>query len=397
MNATNPLLLPELLKSILDELSFPNLASALRVCYLWFDIGTDKLWREPSVSALASVDPRRRGFYTKKVLELEFGYLEEIHHEAFKKFEFPQLRKLSEVYYNVLPSPPPLDQYIQPKLHEFASSLGPITEQFYDRLFSNCPRLQLLSIGTPAEDFSSDQFFTSMQKCKSLKTLHFTRDMERHVTCEPLLQIAGRSNLESLTLDWVLEHEVVETIFDASPELFKGLTTLDVKVESRDVSTIIRGIKSVRSLNMTIIDDDVNVLCHIATLNELQSLAVTHSRGTMYSLTELQSLQALSKLQQLRIGPPIRHYFEDVGAGLTDESFGSFIAHFPQLREFCMLISCDLSVSALRSLAKSCPMIKSIHLFGSYDIQSLESIPGPIFPHLTSLEIGAVVEGLGSG
>ncbi|GAB7351804.1 hypothetical protein MBLNU459_g2376t1 [Dothideomycetes sp. NU459] len=228
-----------------------------------------------------------------------------------------------------------------------------------------------------------------MQKCTTLETLVFSRHMSDHFTSDSLLRISDLPNLNSLNLQWMLESEIIQSVFSVGFQGFQSLRKLDMQIQSKDVPTLVNGITLVQDLALKIVDDDHESLCHIAKLGKLRRLIVTHIRGTRYSITELQSLQVLSQLQELRIGPSFHLYFEDVG-DFTDESFKHFMSHFPQLRYLSLLMLCNLTVEGLRSISTSCPLLKSLRLLGLYDLRGLENLRSPAFPNLEVLELGEV-------
>lgn len=399
MSSINPLDLPELLIAILEYLQpHPSsLCSAIRVNRVWYEAGTDILWQNiEDIKALVAVSADRRSKYSSKIRYLE-SFRPGPHHD-FKDLDFSRLKSFTE-YAGSLRIPLVLDQYIQPNLEEFACHMGPIPKETFDRLFRICPRLRAFSIDRPGRGiYDATNFFEPIRSCPSLRSFDFMYDMSPICTDDRLVEISKRKNLESLSLGWWLKRQTIETVFSPDPSSFRSLESLKVSLKSRDVSIFVQSIRAlpITELRLRIGGNDEAVLHHLARLRNLITLDVIHSSETRHSLADLQTLQELSRLEVLSLGRPEGVTLvepDDHLGDFTDDTFGTFISHFPLLRKLSLNFHCDISIAALRSIAKSCPLLQELALYPtqSWDMPALYELPAPTFPVLKSLSLDTTI------
>lgn len=223
--------------------------------------------------------------------------------------------------------------------------------------------------------------------------------MDKYCTDDHLQQLGRRENLEGLALWWCLKPQTINTVFTPDAMAFQSLKFLKVGIRSCDVSKLVEGIREtpIRDLRLSVRDNLEVVLRHLAVLHNLQTLDVAYKFETRHSLTDLQALQSLNQLRTLVLGrceyafvEPDTHYGD-----ITDDTFDKFISHFPHLFQLNLILYIDVSVSALRSIAKHCPHIQEIGLYPTHpcDLNGFEELPAPAFRVLDSLVIDRIEGG----
>ncbi|POR32481.1 Uncharacterized protein TPAR_07313 [Tolypocladium paradoxum] len=393
------LTLPEILVNVFEllESHAPSLVAAIRVNKQWFACGTDVLWREPPLEALADVKEDRRQVYAAKIRALSFfGGDDNAYHARFQHLQFSSLRRVSlDVYRRDEGGGYHIRQYIQPSLEEFLLYGSDLDDELLHHVQNTCRRLQRILMDSPGQRVTASSFFNFISGCNSLKHMEFECGMDHLLTDELLLHLAHRASLSSLAIGKACSKQVLEQISTHISEPFKELQTLHMPVPSSAVPLLVELVKHATSLDLAVRDADIPVTRIISAKADLHALSLSFAVPTELSRNDILSLQALSRLERLSIGPEDMYDAAVVTAfssGFSDSDFDELCSKLPFLRRIEFKVQCNLSAAALESLSTHCPLLEECTMPQVVDLQalSLDARQAVMFPHLRLLELGGL-------
>lgn len=383
--------LPDILLKILEYLADDpvSLRSAVLVNKTWAEEGTNVLWRNPPVAALASISDGRRQIYAEKVYDLSFSGDEEgFQHAAFRQLRFPRLKRLSVDFYRAQDQEKLwIGQYLQPSLEEFSLYGGDLAEDLLDFLGSRCVRLRKILIDHPINELEPDQFLAFLKAARSLVSMTFLVRMDKLITDQVFLHLAGRDNLEVLKLGKLIGGPIIKEVLEEISDPFKHLQELAIRLESTAVSSLVLTVRSITRLALEMEDDKCEVLQTIVSLRNLRSLEVHFRHKRVLPPAEIMALQHLKQLRKLVLQPWDE---ESPASTLTDEDFARLSSSLRDLTHLSFQVQCNLSGAALKSLGEHCTLLESCEMLGSYDLRLLNEARVPTFPELRELELGKV-------
>ncbi|QPG97841.1 hypothetical protein C2857_006929 [Epichloe festucae Fl1] len=387
-----PVLVPEILLHIFNHLhgQGPALLAAIRVNRHWFSCGTDVLWRRPEWEALVALPPDRRQFYAHKIEHLSFnGDEQSSYHERFKDLAFTNLKSISLDSYRPGPDGYRLEQYLSPSLESFALFGANITESVLLQLQTTCWRLRAILIDNPGPNITPSSFSDCIRACEHLQDVQFMYGMDRLLTDELLIHLAQRPKLTRLRVGKPWSDELMQRISEQVSTPFPALRSLEVSVASQAVPTLIGLIDSVTELTVSVLDSEADVIEALSSMTELVSLTVSFATSRQLSRKDILAVKRLSKLkvlatEALDVQVPAIH------EGFNDADFDDVVSSLPALRQLQLTIQCDLSVAAIMSLSKHCPLVERLELVPVLDVQTLQAHAGNsvILPELRELSLG---------
>lgn len=192
--------IPEILLAILNHLSEdrPALRAAILINSIWHEQGTNILWRNPPVGALAAIPSHDiRQYYAIKVRELNFDNDHQEFHATFKFLGFPGLRRLGNIsFWRDHGAKPSLEQYIQPSLEAFVFH-GGVLDNVLSPLQTSCSRLRRIDLD-PAilhVDVTAERLLSFLKSCKNLTSIEFGGGIYGVQTDDVLIHLLGRQHL----------------------------------------------------------------------------------------------------------------------------------------------------------------------------------------------------------
>lgn len=389
-----PVLVPEMLLTIFDHLHGHGpalLLAAIRVNRHWFSCGTDVLWRRPEWEALVALPPDRRQFYAHKIEHLSFnGDEQSSYHEHFKDIAFTNLKSISLDSYRPGPDGYPLEQYLSPSLESFALFGGNMTDRVLLQLQTTCWRLRAILIDYPGPKITPSSFSDCIRACEHLQDVQFMYGMHHLLTHEFLIHLAQRPKLTCLRVGKPWSDELMQRISEQVPTPFPALESLEVAVASRAVPTLVGLIGRVTELTVSVLDSEADVIEALSSMTQLVSLTVSFATTTQLSRKDISALKRLSKLKVLVAEAAPDAQVSAIHEGFNDADFHDVVSSLPALRRLHFTVQCDLSVAAIISLSKHCPLVEHLVLAPVLDLQTLQARAdnSVILPELRELSLG---------
>ncbi|KAL1984092.1 hypothetical protein VTN96DRAFT_9592 [Rasamsonia emersonii] len=369
--------LPEILLEIFGYLESdrPSLAAAIRVNRKWFLHGTTILWRQASPRELARAAENRRQFYASKIRSLVFDESKASYdpYDLIEDLEVTNLKSVTIWGFrtaNILR----LKQYLQPSLEEFLFYEGDIDSSLLDHLKTTCRRLRKIVIDSPEPHITPSEFSEFLQGCASLESMKFMFDMDRLITDETLLHLAGHENLKVLDVGVRIYKATIEEILTKVPTPFKALQKLKIVTHAEAVPSLTKMVNPIRLRRL-----DLKLgLYRLGVLEQLSHLTdLRHLRLSFYGRlpsNELLLLRSLVKLEQLSISifDIFWHWQEDGYLDLTDDEFEELISHLGHLRTLRIAAKSPLSAAILESLCKHCPFLQHCSIGSVFDMKIIQ-------------------------
>ncbi len=281
-------------------------------------------------------------------------------------------------------------------------------------LAGNCPRLghlRLYYYDVPGDDRRAVALLRAFFLCcpTSLTSISLSCRLPACAALGELFQCWARlpllANLE------VSPHEVDGAGLEAATQLqdirhgvvsFQRLQRLRMRLCTGHAEHLVAAAPALTELDLTVDMGDRFVLADLAPLTQLRALDVRYNAVTAHPLTP-RNVAALQLMGQLRVlGIVARpHDDENDAEGqqqhaaryVTDADFGRLAAALPHLIHLCIEVGeravSLLTGAALRSVGEHCRSLKSLAVDGQWDMSCWrESSKTPLFPRLTSIELG---------
>ncbi|CAG9979832.1 unnamed protein product [Clonostachys byssicola] len=396
------LALPEILTPILalvddDDDGCGTLAAAARVNTVWFGCATGLLWKKISGAALGCVPAQRRQVYASKIEAIVFTAEDGDLHEPFRELEFALLRELTLHTYHPEPRKAALyhlRQYLRPRLDKFYFFGGELDQEFMSYVQNTCRDLTRLWIDLPGRKVTVDSFFDFVSGFKFLEEIHLKRGVDHLLSDKLLYHLARLPNLRELDIGHYLSPRFLSHISQKIPGAFPALESLGATIDSDCVPAITYTLKHVTSLDLTILDAELDALAILGSTLRLQQIKILYDCSIQFTASQLLALKPLQNLENLTIRstPGAIEVSHPSGTLFCDEDFQELVSGMPNLRSLELECIADLEIGSLNSLSVSCPMLEELELLSPFDLQSFLTKAGdePIFPHLRRLEISGI-------
>lgn len=377
------------------------LLPALLVNRDWANRGTSLLWREPFTPALARITPQRRQFYADKVQSIGL-YLYRFDHAgcpaAFASLSFPQLKRLE---INSCPSSITLDlrPYLSSSITSFTFLGCPhLPRSLLDLIAFCCPKLRKVHLDYTNEDRANEHFLKFLHKCKHLQELSLSSEDGSGITANVLENLISRKQLECLYAPYnLISYSSIATIMQGSSRLrpSRNMRSLYLNIESRAVAPILSATELLVEVQLNLSDSGYDIFGPIGALPCLETVDICFSMPKRLSIQELRSISGLTRLKNLSIYRAAAGPYQEGGPLLiaeawTDELFESWISSYRNLERLWFGFRPMNShwISETRIIAKSCPKLIELSMYGIHDIGAWRVSPQPLFPSLQQLELG---------
>ncbi|CAH0058260.1 unnamed protein product [Clonostachys solani] len=395
MSATEQALrLPELLLSVFELIlaSDSSLVPTTQVNQAWFDCATSFLWRRVNCRVLHRVPEQRRQIYASKIERIDFDGEEGDIHEAFKGLQFNHLKTITLDFFN----PPKggstcLRQYVQPTLQNFHFCGGDLDDEFLLQMKATCSRLRVLAMSLPGPRVTPSALSSFISGSQCLEEVNFN-DMEGLLSDTMLLDLAGRSNLLSLSWGTFIPPRLLARVSKETPAPFKNVRQLTSSVSTSSVMWISQNMVHLTHLIMKVEDCEQDALRPLPKLPNLKRIRLTLDAKTVLSTESLVALRSLSKLETLDLAAKTRgmKVFNARGGTFQNPDFQNLISGLPLLRQLSLVIEAQLSVRAGALLAKHCTFIEECNILKNFDTRLLMALAPedkPMFPFLLKLNV----------
>lgn len=142
---------------------------------------------------------------------------------------------------------------------------------------------------------------------------------------------------------------------------------------------------------MSVLDSEADVIEALSSMTQLVSLTVSFATTTQLSRKDISALKRLSKQLKVLVAEAAPDaQVSAIHEGFNDADFHDVVSSLPALRRLHFTVQCDLSVAAIISLSKHCPLIEHLVLAPVLDLQTLQARSGNsvILPELRELSLG---------
>ena len=408
--SSHVLRLPELLALIFENLRDDRLSlrSACLVNHLWFEEATNVLWRKTPSAALRRVGSSRRQIYANK----SHSFTKDRHlydpdniYSHMQRLTWPQLRYLyldearTGWCYKISPwhGQSFVYQYLQPMLKEVDIRKGCLMACLRDIVVSDLPRLRKLGLSQGDQCLNPKDLISFLKKLPLLNSISIGHEMDRVVTLETINYLMSRRGLLELRLDTVVGRETMEKAYALATAPFRDLKSLRIRVKSKAVSWLVQTMSysTLKELYLQVEDSRDPILNQVSSLTQLQVLGVTYIQTDFRETHEIPageiiSLRCLTQLHTLELGVDVW-----IGAfGFKEKDLEILTSALKQLRRFSFHISHSLPVSALLTIAKSCPALEELVFWGFYNVEALALAHDVEFSSLLRLELQSLTDGV---
>ncbi|KAE8317127.1 hypothetical protein BDV41DRAFT_526819 [Aspergillus transmontanensis] len=254
----------------------------------------------------------------------------------------------------------------------------------------SCPRLHCFSIRRSDPRLTPEILLGFLQKSPTLSDISI--QSEELVTGNILNHLAGRNDLQSLSLDGLIDIDTIGDLKITSP--FKVLRHLTISVTEAALPSLVGMIKSIQSFNLTLggpdSSEDSNsvALRHISQLIELRTLTLFIWGDMRIANEDIVSLKSLTQLRRLNISGASATSL--IAPRLQDPDFEELFKNLSQLEALNFdIFRSDITTDSLVSLGKCCPSLQRCEIMGIYDMAAFRYEKLPVFPTLELLSIGA--------
>ncbi|KAL6805480.1 hypothetical protein J3E68DRAFT_441903 [Trichoderma sp. SZMC 28012] len=382
------LCLPEILDLIfsfcLDANDLGTLSKAVQVNSLWFECGTEKLWKSTKATHnLLRVPGDRQQIYASKIFTISFDYtIARRYYDAFKDLEFRRLRELDIFTYGL--DVREMELYCAPSLHKVK----------FDGIF-----VQISTLGC-------------LRNCRELKSIqlrvwrgltpHLVLDVLKHL---PLLQEAnlshgpvGNTTIGAISGDLLLH--LAQSKYDMGFTSFPVLESLHLVATAAAIEGAVPLLRNLTSLTLLLEDSDYGALWHITGLTALTFLSLTFRKTIKISAAAMTALSALSKLRTLIMKPKQRSSNDTpivIKTDFSNDDCEIVASHWPDLRHLSLQLVCaKLSTKGLLSLSRHCRSLDFCETSQDINLDDLFSDDcngDALFPQLRTLHLTQTVDG----
>ncbi|KAJ3489414.1 hypothetical protein NLG97_g6003 [Lecanicillium saksenae] len=389
--------LPETLINIFSVLKgqgdSPSLLAVVRVNRQWFECGISVLWRDASCEALAAVsDEARRQLYASKIEMLDFsGDKESALHEKFRGLAFSNLREVSlDSYHPKMGKEYYMRQYFSPALRAFSFYGGDLDDQLLNSLREHSWRLRRLLIDNPGDKVSPEGFLQFISEYGSLQEMIFVCGMEKLLSDDMLVHLAGRPDLTHISAGRLWPPTVYERILETVDKPFSSITTFRLHINASEMPLLTSFVPRIKHLDLQLHDLKRLELGCLSTLSKLQSLSLTFSDPFELSVTQLMSLAELGTLESLAL----QDAEGGLSAAISDADFELLTSKLPKLENLVFMAQSNLSSACVLTLAKHCKFLESCEMPHMFDFERLDlaSRSLPLFPKLERLSLGGLLQ-----
>ena len=388
--------LPDILIQIFERLEndIVSLQNACQVKRTWFKEAINVLWREAPVAALIDVKPSRRQIYSSNLLSLTFKSKKDgEYHESLRSLTFPRLKRLSaNCDYSDEVGKVHFDQYFQPQLESIACYSGNLAKTLLDYTSTELPKLREILIDIIPETVHASRFLKFLRNHPSITSMVFLYNMEHVITDKTLIHLMKRQTLAELRLTYLLSKAMIEDALTWSSPPFRDIRYLEICVESKTVSSLVRAISSgpIEELTLYITDDNGSFLDHVSSLTQLRSLEIAYRQPRNIPQEEMINLRRLSQLRSLKLWYASYLRKRVLSSDAKDEDIRHLTVHLRKLRTFVFLVQCNLSIDTIVAIGKNCSELEQLRILGPYKLLELEHTGEVLFPVLKELELGKV-------
>ncbi|KAI9037335.1 uncharacterized protein KD926_000622 [Aspergillus affinis] len=384
----------EIVLEILEILEYaePHIAPFLRINTQWFRCGISLVWQRVTSPPFLRVPKHRRQIYASEIRHFSTQHFEEFGHLSWPKLESLCLNFLRRDKLALADIVSSLECYPGDRLRHLDLK-GPFDPELLSFFTTSCPRLHSFSFSFPGPDLTPEAFLAFLQGTPSVSEIFIWSIGSPLVTSQTLNHLAGRKNLQFLSLDDDIGINTISAINEPCP--FPHLQTLIVSVTEAALSSLVGMLRSVRKLSLTLVkpdDDEQNLyfdsiaLRHISNLVELQDLKLFIMGEMRIRNEDLLSLKSLTQLKCLTIEG--RAVPSLTAPSFEDANFEELFTNFPRLEDLNLrLFYSALSTDSLKSLGRCCPSLRLCNTMDVCDLAAFRYEKTPLFLNLELLYI----------
>ncbi|KAE8345610.1 hypothetical protein BDV24DRAFT_125375 [Aspergillus arachidicola] len=371
----------------------PDIVPCLRINSQWFHCGIPFVWRRARSWLLRRVPRHRRQIYASVIRNFVIYRGTNKDLGEFSHLSFPKLEMLC-IDLEHHDDHDGLDlSLLKCYMHQGLTLLelsGTFDPELLSLIQVSCPMLSCFSISRPDSRLTPESLLEFLQKSSTLSDISI--DSEELVTGHILNHLAGRNNLQSLSLKGLIDTDTIGDLKITSP--FKALRHLAISVTEAALPSLVGMIKSIQSFNLTLGGPDSSensnsvAFRHISQLIELQTLTLFIWGDMRIANEDIVSLKSLTQLRRLNISGASATSL--IAPRLQDPDFEELFKNLGQLEALNFdIFRSDITTDSLVSLGKCCPSLQRCEIMGIYDMAAFRYEKLPVFPTLELLSIGA--------
>ncbi|KAH8434866.1 uncharacterized protein LDX57_012497 [Aspergillus melleus] len=374
-----------------------DIAPFLRINTQWFRCGISLVWSRVLSPAILRVPKHRRQIYASEIRHFiswcrTSEQFKELGQLSWPKLEslfvdFPERDGLALADYMTS-----LECYLGDRLRHLELA-GPFHPELLSFFRASCPQLREFSIKRSGPGLTPENLLTFLEESPSLTNLSIWSGELPLVTGQTLNHLAGRKNLQYLSLSEEKDIDAINAVNEPSP--FPHLQNLDVSATEATLSPLVSMVRCVRNLRISLarLDDDDTFLSfdsvalrHVSTLVELQDLNLFIMGAMRIRNEDLLSLKNLTQLKRLSIeGHPLPSF---TAPNFDDANFEELFTNLRQLEVLKLNISLfELTTDSLKSLGTCCPSLRQCDITEVCDLAAFRYENTPLFSNLEFLRI----------